>query len=291
MALFAELISDLKLNLAEGVFWHPEERKIYLIDIYEKKVYTINPINNEIRFFKSPEYIGCIVPERKGTILLALENGIARLDTEKKIINYILEIEKDKEYNRFNDGKCDPSGKFWMGSMCRKGVSQTGSLYSIDSTFNYQKKIKNITISNGITWSLNHKIMYYIDSATRQVVAYNYDIKSGNICKPKISVNIPKKMGIPDGMTIDNQGMLWIALWGGYAVTKWNPKTGKLLEKVSLPVPNVTSCAFGGENMNKLYITTAREGLSEEELIKYPLSGGLFCINLDIGGPEVFFFN
>ena len=135
-----------------------------------------------------------------------------------------------------------------------------------------------ITISNGLAWSLDHKVLYYIDTPTLEVVGYDFDMENGNITNKRTIINIPKEEGFPDGMTIDNEGMLWIAHWGGWQVTRWNPSTGKKLSAIKLPVSNVTSCIFGGESMKDLYITSARKGLSVAELEKQPLAGSLFVI-------------
>ncbi|MBT9189523.1 SMP-30/gluconolactonase/LRE family protein [Zobellia russellii] len=286
-----ETVLNTTATLGEGVFWHPKENKVYWVDIYGKEIYATDPKTGSNQTFKLPEYVGTIAPIRSGGLLVALENSVVELDTETGGFSSVLELEKDKPDNRFNDGKCDPKGRFWLGSMCRQGLSATGALYSIEADMGYVKRAEHITVSNGITWSLDHKTMYYIDSPTRKVVAYSYDVETGAISNPIKVIDIPEEFGFPDGMTIDNEGMVWIALWGGSAVSRWNPDTGVLIQKITLPAPHVTSCAFGGGDQCKLFITTAREGLTEAQLAEYPLSGSLFAIDLPVGGPEVFFFN
>ncbi|MUH36064.1 SMP-30/gluconolactonase/LRE family protein [Zobellia amurskyensis] len=286
-----ETVLDSTATLGEGVFWHPQEKKVYWVDIYGKEIHATDPKTGSNQTFKLPEYVGTIAPINTGGLLVALENGVVELDTETGEFFSVLELEKDKPSNRFNDGKCDPKGRFWVGSMCREGLKPTGALYSINTDKSFVKRVENITVSNGITWSLDHKTMYYIDSPTRKVVAYSYDVETGSISNPIKVIDVPEEFGFPDGMTIDNEGMLWIALWGGNSVSQWNPNTGELIQKIIIPAPHVTSCAFGGEDQRKLFITTAREGLTEAQLDEYPLSGSLFTIELPVGGPEVFFFN
>lgn len=284
----ADILVNRHSILGESVFWHPKKRKIFWVDIEGKKVHCSNHMNGETISFDTQERVGCIVPEESGTILMALENGISRLDTDTGITTHLLSIEERVEGKRFNDGKCDALGRFWVGSMSeQKGF---GSLYCINPDLAYRKMLDKVKVSNGIIWSLNNEYMYYIDSLTRKVVRYEYNLINGAISNPQVLIRVPKSMGYPDGMTIDNQGNLWIALWGGSAVSKWNASTGELLKTISVPAPNVTSCAFGGENMNTLYITTAKKDLTNSESHQYPLSGGLFLAQLKIGGPKVSFF-
>jgi sugar lactone lactonase YvrE len=285
-----KLIINIKATLGEGVFWHPIERKVYWVDIYEKKNHCTNPETGINKTYEVSECVGTIAPDTSGNLIVAIENSIVKLNTVTGKTSMLLELEKELVNNRFNDGKFDPFGRFWLGSMCREGIHKTESLYSIDSNLRSQKKIEEVTVSNGIAWDSKKNKMYYIDSPTKCVMAYDYDGVSGNISKGKKSITFSKSMGFPDGMTIDHEGMLWIALWGGYAVVRCNPDTGEVLQKIDVPAPHVTSCTFGGVNMNKLYITTAQEGLTEQELIDYPLSGGLFEADLSVSGCEVFFF-
>jgi len=143
-------------------------------------------------------------------------------------------------------------------------------------SFEISKKIENTTISNGMAWSLDHAVFYFIDTPTMTIVAYDYDKHSGYISNKRIAFTFEENDGYPDGMTIDNEGMLWVAHWNGWQISRWNPVTGKKLFKLPMPVANVTSCTFGGNNLHDLYITTARKGLSPDELNDQPLAGKLF---------------
>jgi sugar lactone lactonase YvrE len=152
-----------------------------------------------------------------------------------------------------------------------------GSVYSFDGK-NVEKKIENTTISNGMAWNADNTILYYIDTPTFEVVSYQYDQITGNISNKKAILHIPQEEGHPDGMTLDTEGMLWIAHWDGWQITRWNPNTGKKLSQIKLPVARVTSCTFGGPELKDLFITSARKGLTEEELKNQPLAGALFVI-------------
>jgi sugar lactone lactonase YvrE len=164
-----------------------------------------------------------------------------------------------------------------------------GALYSFDGK-QTTRLLDGITISNGLAWSVDYKTFYYIDTPTREVKAFDYDLETGQIANPRAAIYVPESLGWPDGMTSDTDGNLWISIWGGAQVTKWNPKAGKLLEQIAVPALHTSSCVFGGKDMNELYITSARVGMSEENLKKYPLSGGLFKVITNTTGMPTFEF-
>ena len=163
-------------------------------------------------------------------------------------------------------------------------IKGNGALYFIDKYLRVKKKINNTSVSNGIVWSLNNSRLYYIDSPTQVVQSLIFEEKTGEIVFEKNVIQIPNEMGSPDGMAIDEEGMLWIAHWGGFGVYRWNPHNGELIEKVEVSVPQVSSCSFVGENLDHLLITTARENMKEDEIIKYPQSGDTFFVKVNVKG-------
>jgi sugar lactone lactonase YvrE len=192
--------------------------------------------------------------------------------------------------NRFNDGKCDPAGRFLAGTMDDAEEAATGSLHSLSPDGSIQTLLTGIRISNGLTWSPDGRTFYYIDTPTRQVSAFDYDLSSGAIADPRPAVVVPPELGWPDGMTSDAQGMLWVAMWGGAKLTRWDPATGQLLQSIPLPAFNVSSCAFGGPDLDEIYVTSARQGMSAAQLGQYPLSGGLFRLRPGLRGSATFAF-
>jgi sugar lactone lactonase YvrE len=165
-----------------------------------------------------------------------------------------------------------------------------GALYRVSPDFRGSKKISNTSISNGMAWSSDHTTFFYIDTPTHEVWRFDYKLETGEISNKSIAFSIPESYGSPDGMCIDSEDMLWIAHWGGNCVRRWNPNTGKVLEKIEVDAPHVTCCCFGGKDLDTLYITTARSGLSEARLEEFPSSGGLFVYRPGVKGTPINYF-
>jgi sugar lactone lactonase YvrE len=283
-----QLIFDAKATLGEGPVWSAKTQTLFWIDILEKRIYAGAKIIAQL-----DKYIGCLSLRPNGTLLTALSDG----DGSSSLVNLqvdssqqsVLATMSESATNRFNDGKCDPAGRFLAGTMAMNESDPTGALYSFDGR-QVKKLFGGVTISNGLTWSPDHKTFYYIDTPTRKIQAFDYDLATGQIANPRVAIRIADTLGWPDGMTSDTDGNLWIALWGGAQVTKWNPQTGSLLEQIPVPALQTSSCIFGGKDMNELYITSARKGMGEENLKKYPLSGGVFKVETKATGMPTFEF-
>lgn len=279
-----ELLFDIKATLGEGPIWDSRTQTVYWIDILEKRIYCGGDVLTQL-----DDLIGCIAPRKSGGLILALRSGFSSLDLDSLKVTPLSPPDNEPSNNRFNDGKCDPRGRFLAGTMDMGETDPTGSLYSFDGT-SIIKLLGNVTISNGLAWSPDYRMLYYIDTPTREVTSFDYDLDSGMIANPRTVIRIPDGFGWPDGMTSDRRGNLWIAMWGGAQVTKWDPNTGQLLERTPIPAKNVSSCVFGGKDMNELYITSARKGLDEATLAQYPLTGGLFRLQTDVEGMPTFEF-
>lgn len=279
-----ELLVDAKSTLGEGPTWDARTQILYWVDILNKRIYVGSDLLVEL-----DELIGCIAPRKNGGLVLAQRFRFASFEVDPFKLTSLLTLQDEPSNNRFNDGKCDPHGRFIAGTMDIGEKNPYGSLYSFDGK-SVIRLLSAITVSNGLTWSPDYKTFYYIDTPTREVKAFDYDVETGTIANPRSAICIPESFGWPDGMTSDTQGNLWIAMWGGAQVTKWNPKTGQLLEQVPVPARNVSSCVFGGKNLNELYITSARKGLDEAILAAYPLTGGLFRLQTSVEGMPTFEF-
>lgn len=230
--------------------------------------------------------VSTVVPESKDSVLVALQDEVVRVNLKTNQRTRVAPIDHQNGTLRCNDGKCDPAGRLWVGTITLTAPDGSAALYTVHSDGSVLTKLTGITNSNGIVWSPDKKYMYYTDTPTRQINRYRYDAASGTITYDGIAVTIDPATGFPDGMTIDIHGNLWVAHWGGYGVYCYNPETGEPLSKIDIPAPNVASCAFGGKELDTLYITTARSGMSEKELAEYPFSGSLFCCKPGVRGIE-----
>ncbi len=280
---------DAKAELGEGGMWHPSENKLYWIDIEGKELHIFNPKDKTDIVLRVGERVGTVVPVSGGGALVALQTGIHFINTQTGELHFLANPLPHQNI-RFNDGKCDPAGRFWVGSMHLEQTTGAASMYRLDADGSIHKMFDDVSISNGITWSADAKTMYYVDSPLNRIDAFDYNIESGAIKNRRVIVTIADELGGPDGMTIDKEGKLWVALWGGNGVGRFDPASGKLLQKIDVPAPHITSCAFGGEHLDTLYITSAREGLTEQQLKQYPLSGGLFSIIPGVNGVPAEFY-
>jgi sugar lactone lactonase YvrE len=287
--LEAALVLDAKATLGEGALWHPAEKRLYWVDIEGRKLHLYDPATEEDKVWPVGERVGTVVPVVNGGALVALQNGIHFIDTNTGKLRYVTNPIKADDI-RFNDGKCDPAGRFWVGTMALDSREGAAVLYCMDHDGSIKQVLGKLSVSNGIVWTADRKTMYFIDTPTSKVQAFAYDQETGTISKERDAFAIPESEGKPDGMTIDENGRLWIALYGGGGVGCWDPETGEMLLKVKVPAPHTTSCAFGGERLDTLYITTARDGLDKEQLQKYPHSGGIFALKPDAKGVPANFF-
>ncbi|MET3504600.1 SMP-30/gluconolactonase/LRE family protein [Halalkalibacter oceani] len=286
----ATLRIDAKSLLGEGPCWDGKSQRFYWVDILGKTVHCFQPETETTEVTEVGDLVGAVVVREQGGLLVATQTGFYTLDEATGEAELISNPEPELADNRFNDGKCDPAGRFWAGTMDIDEQKPSGSLYVLHPDRTVEQKLSDITISNGLAWSSDRKTMYYIDSPTKQVNAFDYELATGEITNKRVVVTIPEGEGIPDGMTIDQDDMLWVAQWGGYKVSRWNPRTGERIGEVAVPAKQVTSCCFGGEQLDELFITTARRGLSEEELQRYPHSGGVFHIKPGVKGTPSYSF-
>lgn len=285
----AELILDTKAELGEGPSWCDREQVLYWVNILAGEVHVFDPSSRFDRVIRLGQFVGCLAPRRAGGLVVGLQAGIAALDLASEKLDFLAMPEQALPNNRFNDGKCDPRGRFLAGTMDHREQETTGSLYSLDGR-RLKRLLSGVKISNGLAWSPDFSTLYFIDTPTLQVRAFDYDLESGDIRNPRLAVQVSPGDGFPDGMTADQEGMLWVAMWGGARLCRWNPQTGKLLARIDFPALHVTSCAFGGPDLTTLYVTTARKGMSASELENYPASGGLFQVETGIAGLPTFEF-
>lgn len=269
--------------LAEGPLWHKNRKSCFWVDIERGVLYEYAWQTKATKTWSFDYKVTMVLPAQENKVILALNRSIASFDLETEELEWLVDVENRLTNNRFNDGKCDSRGRIWAGTMDMSTKEGAGALYCFEKN-GFQKKIENVTISNGMAWSLDNGVFYFIDTPTKKVQAYFFNEENAEIIFDKTVIHIPADMGSPDGMAIDEEGMLWIAHYGGFGIYRWNPNTGELLDKISVPAPNVTSCAFVGEDWDMLLITTARENMNEEDLEQYPESGNIFIVKPKVKG-------
>jgi sugar lactone lactonase YvrE len=270
--------------LGEGPVWDNQNGCLYWVDIEACHLFEMKWLSKAIRLWKLPQPVGMVALHEAHKVIVALQEGLAIFHLETAQLSWLTDIEREVACNRANDGKCDAKGRLWLGTMNFNCTDPTGSLYTIDGKLDVRKKLDGLVISNGMAWSADHEHMYFIDSSTYKIDAFRFDLESGGIEWEKTVIRVPEDLGMPDGMTIDEAGMLWVAHWNGFAVRRWDPDTGRLLATLPVPAPQVTSITFGGENLDEAFITTARTGLSADQLAQFPLSGHLFTCKLPFKG-------
>lgn len=286
----AELVIDAKAELAEGAIWDAASARLYWVNINDGEVHRYDPATGDDRCLNVGQPVGTVVPRTSGGVMLALKSGFAHLDTETEALTLLCDPEEHDPTLRFNDGKCDPAGRFWAGTITGHDRPGIARLFCLFPDLTARTMLTGVTNSNGLCWSLDERTLYYIDTPTQQVAAFDYDKVTGEIGNRRVVVQVPADLGHPDGMTIDAEGMLWVAHWGGWSVNRWDPATGRHLKAILLPASNVSSCAFGGPALDTLYITTAREHLTAADLAEQPQAGGVFQAKPGVRGVPAFAF-
>lgn len=252
----------------EGSLW--DRDSLLYVDIEAHKILRFDPKTGTEKIWDVGERVGTVVPRAKGGLVYGGDKGISFLDEATGAVTLIVDPEPHLPHNRFNDGKCDPAGRFWAGTMPTDVKAPKASLYCFYPDQTITNKFSPVTVSNGIVWTRDQSTMYYIDTPRRNVLAFDYEVSTGVISNERIVIDTAQWNASPDGMTIDSEDRLWVAFCHGSAVRCFDPKTAKVEAEIALPCIEVTSCAFGGDDLGDLYITTGKAKFEE------PLAGRLF---------------
>lgn len=269
----AELLLDAKAELAEGPCWLAEHGRLVWVDIMAGRVHLLDPSTGADRAVEVGQPVGAAVPAGGSSLALAIRDGFAILDLDTANVEMIAEVEKDVPSNRMNDGKCDSAGRFWAGTMSLNTRRGAAALYRLDAGRNVELMVGGVGISNGIGWSPDDRLMYFTDSLEGRVDAFDFEAASGAIANLRPFARVDG--GSPDGMAVDAEGGLWVAVWGGGKVLHFLPD-GSLAGEIELPVSRVTSCCFGGPELRDLYITSAWQGMTDDERSEQLHAGGIF---------------
>ena len=274
-----EVVTAAGAELGEGPVWDARSGRLAWVDITARLLHLTDP-DGATDTIDVPLPVGAVAPRAAGGYVAALQDGFWVIGDGPA--RRIAAIPDARPGLRCNDGKCDPAGRFWAGTMADDQAPGAGALYRLDPDGRVTRVLGGITVSNGLAWSRDGRTMYYVDTPTQRVDAFSYDPATGEVGDRRPEVTVPPEAGAPDGMTIDADGGLWVALWGGAAVHRY--VDGRLERVVELPVSQPTSCCFGGDNLDELYVTSARQGLSAGQLRAEPLAGALFRFRPGVRG-------
>jgi xylono-1,5-lactonase len=281
-----ECVQSAGNQLGEGPCWSVSEQALYWVDILGRQLQRLHPASGALARWSFDEEISAVALRRTAPgLIVSLRHGFARFDPANAAagLQRLATPEAGHAGNRFNDGKCDAAGRFWAGSMDFDCVAPSGVLYRLDADGRCSPHADGIAVINGPAWSADGGTLYLCDSARRLVLAFDFAAVEGTLSGQRVWLRFAAGDGQPDGLCTDAAGRLWIAHWAGGCVTCHDPVSAAELARIVLPVSQVTSCAFGGADLQTLYITSARVGLSAEQLMREPLAGGLFAVR--VSGP------
>jgi sugar lactone lactonase YvrE len=282
-------VAEVGADLGEGPCWDQASNTLLFVDVTAGIVYRYRPNDGTVTRFAVGQEVGAAIPRASGGLVLALRDGIAVVDSDGDPPRIVAPIEGDNAGNRMNDARCDPAGRLWAGTMAFDFEPGAAALYRVERDYTYAKVVDRVTISNGLGWSPDGTAMYYIDSAENAVDVFDYDVDEGCATGRRRLVSVPRAFGMPDGMTVDSEGHLWVAMFGGGRVVRYTP-AGEVATTVTLPVTQVTSVTFGGSDLADMFITTAACRLDADELRSQPLAGATFvCRPGATGRPATVF--
>jgi sugar lactone lactonase YvrE len=278
MSLAIECVWPLACRLGEGLVWDEAKQSMFFVDIKGLAVHAYTPAKNAQRSWPMPEMIGWLVPRTGGDWIAGFKSGVAALKLgQPSKIDWLHRLHQPTSPMRLNDAKADAQGRLWFGTMNGEDESQAvGELLRLDADRTLHTLDRGYCVTNGPTFSADGRTLFHTDSPLRTVHAFDV-APDGTLLNKRVWLKLAADEGYPDGMTTDADGHVWIAHWGGARVTRRDVVSGAVLQTMALPVPNVTNVAFGGPGLSDLYITSARAGLSAQQLAAAPLSGGLFC--------------
>lgn len=281
-----ECVLNYRSLLGESPVWSRKDKCLFWVDIEGYSFNRFNPITRENIATKTNQRISCLAIDSNDGFIVATENGFHKYNPQSNKLSLITDPENNIPNNRFNDGKCDRAGRFWAGTMVQKGLQKNASLYCLDNDYNCTKKYGGLILSNGIAWSPDDKVMYLADTRIPIVWAFDYDIQTADISNRRVFIEFDENEGVPDGAAIDNLGGYWIAVPRASQVRRYTDK-GKIDTIIELPITKPTMCAFGGDGLTTIYITSNSYQFTKRQLEEQPLAGSIFALNLNYQGmPE-----
>lgn len=274
--------------LGECPLWDDREQALYWVDGRAPALYRWKD-GDELRVWPLPEIVGSFAFRKGGGLLVALQTGTFTLDLATGVLESFAAPEPDKPDNRLNDGRCDRRGRFWTGSMSTVAREPVGTLYRLSADATWKGMVHEVIVPNSLSWSPDNQTMYFADTYRQSIWTFDYDIDSGTIANRTLFSDISGQKGRPDGSAVDADGCLWNCEYAGGRVVRYTP-SGAIDRVIEMPVDNPTCCAFGGSDLRTLFVTSARQRLTPEELARQPLAGSVFAIDTGVSGlPEARF--
>jgi sugar lactone lactonase YvrE len=279
-------VLDAGAELGEGTLWDPEAQVLWWIDIWGRLIHRYDPATGEDRSWETPEYLGCLGLRARGGLILTMVSGFFHFDPATGRFDPIADPEADLPHTRFNDGKTDRQGRFWSGTMFEapgRKVEFIGALYRMDADLSVHRLVEGIGCSNGLAWSPDSKVMYFSDSHTPVVRAYDFDPTTGEIENESVFVEFTEAGDIADGATVDAEGCYWVTIPFKGRVDRYDPQ-GRLMQSIMMPTDLPTCCEFGGKYLDILYVTTATLRRPAARLAGQTSPGGLFALDPGVRG-------
>lgn len=270
-----ELCARFNAFLGEGPVWDPDRQALWWVDIFEGMVHRFDPKSGDDECYPFGEPVGAVALRAGGGLVVVLANRVITWAPGNPRGELVAQLNGDEARHRLNDARCDRQGNLWVGSVSENTQPNAASLYRLDTAGGMQPVLRGVTISNGLDWAPSGDQFYYIDSPTQRVDVFRCDLDTARLTDRRPAARIEPSDGLPDGMTLDADGYIWVALYGGGSVRRYAPD-GTLDTEIKLPVSQVTSCTFGGPDLMDLYITTGRKDLPDDQVREQPLAGALF---------------
>jgi len=268
-------------ELGEGPIWHHGDRSVYFVDVKRRQIHRCNENGTQRKSWSAPQQIGFIVPATGGNFICGLQDGLHHFSCTTELFTRCNDVEREVLGNRLNDGYVDRCGQIWFGSMDDSETRPTGALYSMDKSGTVIPRDENYVITNGPAVSPDGRTLYHTDTVNKSIYAFDLGLEN-NLTNKRLFVKIADQ-GYPDGMAVDADGFVWVALFGGWRIDRFST-SGKLVGTTAFPCANITKLAFGGTDLCTVFVTTARKGLTSEDLVRQPLAGGLFSFRSQTPG-------